>query len=108
MEQTNQKFKLTMTVYVIEWKDMAQAPNIEETILAALQSVLDHVYADGHPQDLVNIEIYHPVLLRSIGAPFAKLESLTADKIADIIEEEDADLDFNSDLRLTFKRLDLR
>ena len=43
VEEWNKKFRVHHMAYQIRWNDMQQSPDLEETILTALQTILDQV-----------------------------------------------------------------
>lgn len=96
--------------YFIEWKDMDKSPDIDATVIAAIQVALDKVYADGHSNDLVNVQVDHPALDHPIHIGYSKTEKLNAINITLQIkktQQSKRDLNFESGLRLTFGRISL-
>ena len=107
--QINKKFGLKATPYTIEWKDLDQhRPYIDELVQTAIQDVLDDIFAEGRPNDLVNVMIDHDALVTPIPIPFSKQEKLTAHKIVlqiKKVQQSRRELDFDSMLRFKFTRM---
>ena len=104
----NKKFRLQETPYIINWKDMPQTTNIGEVVQTAIQDVLDEIFAEGRPNDVVNVMIDHDALETPIPLPFTKQEKLTANKIIrqiQKVQQSRRELAFDSALRLTFARM---
>ena len=109
-ETFNQKFKLQAKTYVVHWKEMEDSPDINATVIAALQTILDKIYDEGRPNDLVNVSIDHEALEHPIHIGYSRQEKLTALKIAlqmKKVQQSKRSLNFESGLRLTFSRIKL-
>ena len=89
---------------------MEECPDLEETVLTALQHILDQIYAEGNDGDLVNIRIDHDALDTPIHVGFSPRRKLTALRILMEIkrrQQSKKNLKFDSGLRLTFQRIHL-
>ena len=110
VERWNQKFKMQGLEYLIRWKDMEQSPDFDQTVLTALQSILDQILSEGSPADLINVVIDHAALDNPIYCPFSHQDKLNALKILLLIkkvQQSKKELNFDSGLRLTFTRLSM-
>ena len=89
---------------------MQQSPDIDETVLMALQDILDQIHSEGAPTDMVNVEINHAALENPIYIPFSRLEKINALKILLMIkkvQQSKKELNFDSGLQLKFKRISM-
>ncbi len=109
-EIENRKFNMKASEYFVRWKNMEQSPDLEETVLSALEEILERLYSEGAPTDMVNVRIDHESLDNPIYIGYSQRQKLTAQKILLMIKKVQQSkkmLRFDSDLRITFSRIRL-
>ena len=107
-EIENKKFGVKASEYVVEWRDMEECPDLDETVLKAVQEVVDRVFSEGSEEDLVNVKIDHAALDTPAFIGFSPQRKLTAEKILLLvkkIQQSKRDLNFDSGLRITLTRI---
>jgi hypothetical protein len=103
--QENKKFGLKTFDYLIKWKEVEKSPDVDETVLAAMQQVLDPVYAAGVPKDLINAKIVYPVIDEPILCPFVPTKELIPLRL--LCKLEFRQVKFEGELRLQIQHISM-
>ena len=87
---------------------MEQSPDIDQTVLSALQQIFDRVFAEGSPGDWVRVQVDHDALDTPIKLGFSPQKKINALKLllqVKKVQQSKRDVDFNSGMRITFTRI---
>ena len=99
-----EKFKMTTAHYQIKWREIEKSPDVEQTVLTALEAILQMVYSDGLDSDMLSCIIDHKDLYNPIDIPFTNQAEWTAYKLCYEIakQTEFGEMTIGPDLQMAF------
>ena len=102
------KFGMDNVQFQLRWLEMHKSPNIEQTVTTAFTEVLNKLYDEGKPGDMVGCIIDHPLMNNPINIPFSAIQKLTPEKLREAIrrvQQSKRTIKFDGDLYMKFTRV---